>query len=215
MRIMLAVSFVLTACSANAEQIDRFPSVRQIDYIVESFSDGLSTHLSEFLYCLYVGNEETEKIDRQAEKSQVTVNVSLVHPAPGAGPVLRSNAGERWYVAQTDSTRRFVKIGPVFDQMAWNVIPRLARHVLLALGPNDDDLILISWNGMSGSLSVFYSPRVQKDRSFFDSKLAMIQKYMETHDLDDEIPFNRIAPEPETSALDFKYSTANAGTATG
>jgi hypothetical protein len=204
MRMVLVVMLVATAGCSNAEQRYCFPSVRQIDFVVASFSDGLSTRQSEFLYCLYVGNEETERIDREAEKSQVTVNVSLIHPVPGAGPVLRSNARERWYVTQTDSTRRFVRIGPVFEQASWNVIPPLAQHVLLALGPSDDDLLLISWSGISGSLSVFYSPRVQKDKSFHEAKLAMIQEYFRTHDIDEEIPYSRITPGLETSALDFR-----------
>jgi hypothetical protein len=99
-----------------------------------------------------------------------------------------------------------MRTGPVFEQTAWKVIPPLARNVLIALGPMDDDLILISWNGISGSLSVFYSPHVQRDWSFHAAKLAMIQEYLKAHSLDEDIPFNRINPDPGNSASDLKAS---------
>jgi hypothetical protein len=199
-RIVLVAMIGVIACCASAEQKLRLPSVRQVDYVIESLSNGQLTRQLEFLYFLYVGNEETERADRLAEKSQITVNVSLVHPVPGAGSAVRTNARERWYFTQTDSRRCIARTGPVFEKAVWSFIPLLARHVLLALGPSDDDLILISWNGISGSLSVFFSPLVQKDRAFHTTKLAVIEEYFKTHRCEEDVPFS--SPEPGSSACD-------------
>ena len=59
---------------------------------------------------------------------------------------------------------------------------RSSKHVLSALGTDDEDLIIISWNGLSGSISISYHPRFNNDRAFYDGKLKVLTDYVQTHD---------------------------------
>jgi hypothetical protein len=176
--------------------------VRQIDYVVESFEGDQRTLEAQSLFMLYLGNPETELLDSSTARSGVVWSVSLVHPVSerggfpvaGSGTSPKGPARNRWYVTETDSARNIVRHAPLMNRSVWHTIPVLARRVLLALGPDDEDLILIAWNGISGSLSVFYNPRVQTDRAFHENRLAMLLGSLNEHGTED-VPYERIDPE--------------------
>ena len=174
--------------------------VRQIDYVVQSLSDGQATCEAQSLFLLYVGSPETEEIDRVAERSGVLWSICLVHPASaedgsarvpaGAAPAVDARDG--WYVTETDTRRGLVRRAPLTNRGAWRDVPVLARKALRALGPQDENLILISWNGLSGSLSVFYAPKLQGDRPFHERRLKILQDYLEAHRGEDDVPFDTV-----------------------
>ena len=175
-------------------------SVRQVDYVVQSFSDQQATCEARSLFKLYVGSPETERIDRLAERSGALWSICLVHPASaadgsarvpaGAAPAFDARAG--WYVTETDTSRCLVRRTPLTNRAAWREIPVLARKALRALGPRDESLILISWNGLSGSLSVFYAPKLQGDRPFHERKLKLLADYLEAHRWENDVPFDTV-----------------------
>jgi hypothetical protein len=203
------VGFLLWMCAGAAwpQCGPLVPYVRQVDYVVETVADGNSTRETQSLYVLYVGNPETERLDGLAERVGVARSVCLVHPVPeDAGAhdhpgVFTRPAGSGWYVTESDSERNIVRHGPLLNRVVWYTIPVLARHVYMALGPDDKDLILISWNRVTGSVSVYYSPARQADVLFYQGKLAILRSYFETHGGEREVPYERADPSAEALIL--------------
>lgn len=191
--------------------VPRQAYVRQVDYVVESFEEDQPTLETKSLFMLYLGNAETELLDSALARGEVTWSVSLVHPVSeqsgfpvaGSGTSPKVAARNRWYMTETDTARNIRRHGPLMDRTVWGAVPVLARRVLLALGPDDDDLILIAWNGISGSISVYYAPRVQTDRAFHEKKLALLLGTMDEHGAQDDVPYERIDPGASGSLVSF------------
>jgi hypothetical protein len=198
----MSVAIFLSLCMGGAllQAAPRQAYVRQVDYIVESLEGDQCTLQAQSLFMLYLGNPETERIDSAISPGGATWSLSLVHPVSeqsgfpvaGSGTSQKAAARNRWYVTETDTARNVMRSGPLMDRSVWRTIPVLARSVLLALGPDDEDLILIAWNGISGSLSVFYTPKVQTDRTFYERKLEVLRGYMVEHGSQDDVPYERI-----------------------
>jgi hypothetical protein len=177
--------------------------VRQVDYVVESFEGDQRTLQAQFLFILYLGNPETERLDSAPSQGSVVWSVSLVHPVSeqsgfpvaGSGTSAKIASRNRWYVTEIDTARNIMRHGPLMNRSVWRTIPVLARQVLLALGPDDEDLILIAWNGVSGSIGVYYAPRVQTDRAFYERKLEVLLGSMDEHGSLDDVPYERVDPE--------------------
>jgi hypothetical protein len=197
----------LASSAAAAPTAPLVPCVRQVDYVVLTMTDGSSRSETQSLFVLYVGNEETELLDRLAEHTGVTKAVCMVHSAAAAegagGPpeVAARAGGHGWYLSEIDSERGIVRNGPLLERAAWQRIPLLARQAYLALQAAGESLVLISWNGVSGSLSIYFAPSVQADRRFCDDKLELLRTYLEAHGQETDVPFQRVDPSGPTGTL--------------
>lgn len=169
------------------------PYVREINYFVDTFSRNVVSRQAETMYCLYFGSRETERIDQRATEAPSILNVSLVHPVRTVAAFLSVQAEKRWYATLINSRQNLAITSPLFEEKGWSIVPVLAKHILLALGADDEDLILISWNGMSGSVSVFYHPRFNNNRRFYEEKLKLLMEYLATHDTRADISLGDIA----------------------
>ena len=196
----MSVGFLLVmgAVASWPQAAPIVPYVRQVDYVVETMEGGTSTREEKSLYVLYVGNPETERLDRLAERAGIARTVCLVHPVDGGAPnpsgVSTGPAGNGWYVTENDSERGIVRRAPLLNRVAWYTVPIPARHAFLALDPDDADLILISWNRVSGSLSIYFSPSRQADGLFYEKKLELLRSYLEAHGSESEVPYERVEP---------------------
>ncbi len=176
--------------------------IRQIQYVELSCdSTGCQREVKQ-LFMLYVGAPATERMDALAERVGVVSNVSLVHPVrpldgeEGTSSDLSFAGDPRggWYVSEIDSQLHVLRRGPLVSRRMWNSVPVLARLALLALGPEDRRLILISWNGISGSLSIFFDPALQTDKAFFERKLEVLQGYLKAHEKEENVPYDLVPP---------------------
>jgi hypothetical protein len=159
------------------------PYVREINYFVETISGTEESRQAETMYCLYFGSKQTERIDQQAAEAHFILGVSLVHPVQAVAAGLPIQAESRWYATLIDGRRNITTTNALFEESGWSIVPVLSKHILLALGTADEDLILISWNGLSGSVSVFYHPRFNSDRRFYEEKQKLFKEYAATHDI--------------------------------
>jgi hypothetical protein len=191
----------LIAYVPKPESNTNSPYVREINYAVETISSSNETRQAETMYCLYIGSRATERIDQRAAEAHCIWNVSLVHPVPAVNASLPVHALKRWYAMLIDSHRNFTKISPLFEESGWSMVPVLAKHTLSALGTDDEDLILVSWNGLSGSISIFYHPRFNNDKAFYEGKRKLLMDYMETHDVREDVSLSDLADSvPGTKA---------------
>ena len=201
---LLTILLCVGIAAAEAAAAPLLPYVREVDYAVDTFADGTCSRQAESLFVLYVGNAETELLDRAAEHAGIAKAVSLVHQYPsarpsGAMPGLTSRGGDGWYLSEVDSERSLARQGPLMERAAWERVPLLARQAYVALS-RDADLVLISWNGFSGSLSIYFTPAVQEDRAFYDRMLQVLRSYLEAHGGDD-VPFERVDPAGPTGSF--------------
>jgi hypothetical protein len=147
----------------------------------------------DFHYCIYFGDEESSRIDDDTGRAHCQQTLLLLHPVVEVASRMAVRAPHRWYaILQTaggSSTRS------LFEDAIWRSVPRAALHILAALGVDDPDLILISCQFLSGSMSVYYHPRFDRDRAFYEQKLRMLRNYLAAHDPWEEIPVGRVVHE--------------------
>ena len=193
--ILLLAGACTGLCGGRLNAAPLVPYVRQVDYEVQTFSEGGCAREAAALFVLYVGNAQTEMVDRMAERAGSTRDIYLVHPAASAGAPagVAARGGRNWFLTEVDSERAINRRGPLLTREAWRTVPLLARQAYMALS-RDDDLVLISWNGFSGSLSVFFMPERQADRPFYDRRLKTLAEYLRTHGGETDIPFERVDP---------------------
>ncbi|HUJ76690.1 MAG TPA: hypothetical protein VL359_17635 [bacterium] len=190
---------ILLSAVAGWPQPPLVPSVRQVDYVVETFENSGLTREQKVLFVLYVGNAWTQRVDREAEHSGACWQICLVRPVAdarrAAAPADRASRGgqDPWYLTEIDSQKAMLRRGPLLTREAWQTVPLLARHAYLALRA-DGQVILISWNGFSGSLSIYFSPEVQEDRGFYEQELRNLTAYLEAHGHEADVPFERVDP---------------------
>lgn len=196
----LAILGCLAALSGWTQTLPLTPYVREVDYMVQAFADGGCTEERRSLLVLYVGNSQTEETDRLTERAGVSRSISLVHPtwtADVGAASSRTAAGSgrpAWYMTEVDSVRNVVRRGPLLVREVWQTLPVLAQQAFLALGRDEQELILIAWSRSSGSLSIYFSPSVQSDRAFYDRKLRALRAYLDEHGSETEVPFERADP---------------------
>jgi hypothetical protein len=195
----------LIAYVPKVESNTNSPYVREINYLVETVSSSNDIRQAETMYCLYVGSKKTERIDQQEAEGHSILNVSLVHPVPTVTASLPVHALKRWYAMLIDSQRSITKISPLFEERGWSMVPVLVKHILSALGADDEDLILIAWNGLSGSTSIFYHPRFNDDKAFYEGKRKVLVDYMETHDIREDVSLIDLSDAvPKTKVADAR-----------
>jgi len=200
-RTVLFVVLVAATCANGLRAAPLVPYVRQVDYMVQTFSGGTCTAQPCTLFVLYVGNAGTECVDQVAERTGSVRSVCLVRPAAAPSPpgISTRDRGDRWYMTEIDSERGVNRRGPLLAREAWRAVPVIARQAYAALGQNED-LVLISWNGFSGSLSLYFTPAVQADRPFYERMLQVLRSYLEAH-AGDDVPFERVDPAGPSGRL--------------
>jgi hypothetical protein len=188
----LVLVFILAASAAWADVRTDGPIVKEIHFTAYQMRDGkLSTH-PETDYCLYYRDKETRRIDAAAT---TTMSLLLVHPAPQVAARLASRAKKDWYVSFTDSVQGISDHAPLLSKDNWKAIPAPLQNILIGLGIDDSDLILIACDLHAGSTSVYYHPRHDKDRAFYAGRLKALKAYLVTHDIGKAVSLEMVAPE--------------------
>ncbi len=173
------------------------PTVRTITAMVGPAS--LETAAAAPHYCLYFGDERTAAIDEETGRARAQRTLMLVHPVVEAVPWTQPAAPDRWYLVLRGGFGG-APVCRLLVEEAWRNVPAPARHVLAALGLDDPDLLLVSWQLVSGSMSVYYHPRFDRDLEFYRGRLAAMERYIATHDLGEELPLGNVV-HLDTGAL--------------
>jgi hypothetical protein len=139
-------------------------------------------------YFLYIGTEESELADEFLAFNHVIGSILLIHPIKGDDRLdFGFEAEKRWYAWVVDNIDQVSMIAPLLVPDVWNSIPPILKHVLNALDLNDNDLILIDLNMRSGSISIWFAPKYSTDKNFHLRKLNRLIKYLDSHDVYEEI----------------------------
>jgi hypothetical protein len=169
------------------------PCVKQIRVIVGSRKPSVSGTTSvDVNYCLYLGDEDTDRIDEESGRAHSQQNLMLLHPVPEIAARMNPQPPHRWYAKCLNGSLRSDTSTPLLVESTWKEIPTYVRHILVALGIDDPDLILVSFQVLSGSISVYYNPRYQRDRAFYERKLNILQDYMKSHDIQKDLPLSAV-----------------------
>jgi len=171
------VLFVFLAAAAHVVGADGAyrAQVKEVD--AEIWANGAIRGLETAYYYLYMGSPETEKIDINSWGGAET---RLVHRRAGAGlPSALSEWRVYVWLAGAPRPREY----SLADPEGWEQVPAPARQALAALGADDPRLLVISCHPDSGSVSIFFHPRYDKDRSFYQGKVEQIRRYLRTRGL--------------------------------
>jgi len=175
----LAPFVLFTACAAWGDPA-LTPAIREIA------ATSMSGSRTIFL-CLYVGTASMRKLDAE---EMVEPPLRLLHPVAEVARHVDVQAPGRWYMLRSPGPGLpSGDMEPLLSDHGWKRVPPLARHALAALGMDDPELILVSCNA-SGSLSIYYLPRYDHDRAFYQRKLALLERYLASHDPAADLPLN-------------------------
>jgi hypothetical protein len=195
-RLVVTLLFGLSCAAAMAQAPLCAPFLKEIRVKVGSTAEEGTR--SDFHYCIYFGDEESGRIDEDTGRQHCQQTLFLLHPTVESASGMAVPAPHRWYAirhAAGDPAPR-----ALLEDRVWRSVPCAARHVLAALGVDDDDLLLISCQFLSGSISVCYHPRFDRDRAFYEQKLQVLQSYIAAHDLREEVPVSRVLNRHEDFA---------------
>jgi uncharacterized protein YxeA len=142
-------------------------------------------------YCIYIGNEETEEYDNMTADEDIFVCFQLLHPVEFLKEY-NFQPWKRWYALYIDATKNTKMIGEMLTKQVWSDLPIILKHVVVALGINDNDLTLINFNAITGSVTILYNPKYDKDENFYIRKLEKLKKYFNTHDMNRDIPLSSV-----------------------
>ena len=166
------------------------PFVKEIRAIIGS--SGVTAGVTyDIHYCLYLGDEATDRVDQESARAHIQQNVRLLHPVPEAAARMTPPAPHRWYAICQNGAADAVT-APLLLERTWKGVPAALRHILAALGVDDPDLLLISGQLVSGSISVYYAPCHDRDRGFYEEKLQTLLRYMEANDLRTDLPLRNV-----------------------
>jgi hypothetical protein len=193
-RLVLSIFLVLAALAAWS-QTKYEPTVKEISFSILLITQDETTTIPQVNYCIYIGNEDSKEKDKLMADSQVIINLSLVHPVPEVLNKVDVKAKKRWFAAYTDTTQGFSATKPLLTKEIWKIVPARIQHVLLALGIDDLDLILISHNMYSGGTNIYYQPKYDKDKDFYSKKVEILKVYFDSHDVDQAIPLEKVSPD--------------------
>jgi hypothetical protein len=203
--LMKEVAFSLALLSltfpAGAQCRIYSPCVKQIRAIVGSSKPNVSgTDSVDVNYCLYLGDQETDRIDEESGRAHSQQNLMLLHPVPDVAARMNPQPPHRWYAKCLNGSLRSDTTSPLLVETTWKEIPAPVRHILVALGIDDPDLITVSYQILSGSISVYYNPRYQRDRIFYEGKLQILREYMKSHDMQKDLPLNAVIHTDDAAA---------------
>jgi hypothetical protein len=195
-RLLLILVAALTAltlgCSSLPERSQSLEAHRGYEAYVQTVivtsksvsEEGYSEEQYEE-YRIYIGNEESEKIDEEVASYGIAAKLTLLHPVEGAETPFPTMMG--WYAYLFDNTRGINMAGDLFTEEVWSTMPFILKHILCALDMNDEDLVLISTELYSGSISIYYHTKYSEDKRFYRKKLAKLIEYFEANDLTEDI----------------------------
>ena len=143
-------------------------------------------------YFIYVGNEESEAMDEQVASMGFMIELTLFQPVEGVEMPYEAPKG--WYAQMVDNRYNVNMMGILLSHEVWSTIPPIMKHVLIALDPDDEDLLVLKLKYVSGGIIVLYHPDYNQKKRFYQKKLAKLIKYFETHDLIKDIPLKDILP---------------------
>jgi hypothetical protein len=188
--VLCMVLLLFSTAASDSQSRPWAPYVKEIRAIVGS-AGVLASVSYDIHYCLYIGNEETNRIDQETAMVHAQQSVRLLHPVPEAAARMSPPSPHRWYAIYQDGAARTTTTA-LLQENTWNGVPAPLRHALAALGVDDPDLLLISGQLLSGSISVYYAPSHDKDRAFYEEKLRKLLKYMEGNDLQKDLPIQNV-----------------------
>jgi len=193
---MLVLALVLAAGAARAEVTAYNPIVKEIYFTAYQMGDGgkLFTRL-ETDYCLYLHFKAAHIRKIDAAVKETTALLLLTHPAPEVAAGLSVRAMKNWYVSRTDTVRGISNRVPLLSDAAWKTVPALLQNILVGLGVDDDDLVLIVCDLFKGNISAYYHPRYDRNKTFYTERLKGLQAYVKTNDMEKAVPLDRIVQE--------------------
>jgi hypothetical protein len=187
--LALIMVFFFLALFTYAEPINYQASVREVKAQVITLYQGKSETHEDITYCLYVGNDETRQIDRYLADAPEVGQFVLVHPVPEIAFKFTIRAKDRWYAMYTDMNQNppIPIMTELLNEDTWKLVPNVEKNLLKALGEQNDDLIVISYNIPSKSVNVYFHPKHEKDRAFYEEKLKILVEYMAKVDLNSDL----------------------------
>jgi hypothetical protein len=200
-KVVYSLLMFSLALSAGGQCRIYAPRVKQIPVIVGSNTSSVSgTRSVDINYCLSFGDEETDRIDEESGRARSQQNLMLLHPVPEAASRMSSPTPHRWLTKCLNGFVAPEMAIPLLVESTWKKIPAPVRHVLVALGIDDPDLILVSCQQLSGSISIYYSPRYQRDRAFYEAKLEILNEYLKNHDPRTDVPLSSVVHTDDAAA---------------
>jgi hypothetical protein len=183
---LLALAGLAPAAAAQGS----LPVVKELG--TRTLVNGVPTIGAPIGYCLFLAGDRTEP-DYLVGTGTIA-NLSLVHPVPQVNARMELKAKKRWYAAVTGSAGGVVasSLKPLLTGQVWRTIPARLRHVVDALGVDDAELVLVSSNLNTGSISVYFVPAHDKDRAFYQEKRDLLEQYIHGHDMDAELSLAQV-----------------------
>jgi hypothetical protein len=135
-------------------------------------------------YCLYLGSAAARRVD--VLSAGTAGNLWLVHPV----------RDRRWYVAcaGVEGCGAVGGLEPLLEQRVWRAIPAPVQRVLDALGVDDPDLVVISCRLNTGSVYIYFNTAYVQDLGFYQRKLALLKRYVKTHDMETGLRLEELRP---------------------
>jgi hypothetical protein len=183
------LALLLASCAARGQTPDFSAQVRGIPF--KSGLTELGDTQWDVHYCLYFGDEQARLADDDPVTARATRTLMLLHPVPEVAQRMQPAAPHRWFVIARGGSGTTPPAALLVDAV-WKRVPTAVRHVLAALGLDDPDLILISCRLDTGTISVFYHPRFDRDRALYECRLDALKRYLRVHAWSGDLPLGNL-----------------------
>ncbi len=186
MRCIAMIAFLLIAAIIPVCALPT-PYVKEQVSEVSVTKGTSTTTTADTTYCIYFDNQENEKYD----DSRVVDDLMFLRPSKNVAENM-TPAKKRWYAILANASSNLTVVGALLDTEVWARMPAAMKNILVGLGVDDEDLVLILLNLRSGSIKVYYHPRHDHDRAFYEQKLGLLQSYLDDHDANQDIPLDEV-----------------------
>ncbi len=195
MRYLLPVALFTIATIIPASALPR-PYVRDLVSQISVTKGNSTTTTTDTTYCIYFGNQGSEKSD----DSGVIDDLMFLRPAKEVAEKM-APARKRWYAVMANASSNLTIVEALLEREVWARMPASMKNILVGLGIDDEDLVLILLNVRSGSIKVYFHPRHDHDKAFYEQKRQRIQSYLDGHDADQDIPFDEVVRDEMISQV--------------
>jgi hypothetical protein len=199
MKMSAVIVLVFSAVTVFGQVKTCPPRIHRIATVVgprERNTAGEST--TDFHYCIYFGDEETSRLDEVSGRAGAQRNLLLLHPVVEVASRMLPQAPHRWYALLVAEAG--VRRTGLLTESTWPMVPAPVRHVLAAFGVDDPELVSISYKTLSGSISVYFDPRHDRDLAYYGNKLDRLLEYLNAHDLQEDLPLQNIVRNEDDAA---------------
>ena len=173
--------------------------IREMPMITRD-SEGVVTQRTE--YCLRFSNPAADQMDTEIYQSGVMVAVYAYKPLDPEDTTM--DVPCEWVVDVVDSRYGVFQTYPLFDDEVWPYVPQQIKWCLKILKHDNPKLFFIYVSSYTGTITVYYIPKYDENKRFYELKLQVIKaKFMKIQDWDEEIPSpcleNKFNPQSKTN----------------